>query len=152
MFLLVETKENIKKISKMAKTIWKEHYQDIISDKQIDYMLNKYLSKDAIISDINQGYQYYLIKDDKPCGFISVRIRDDIFISKFYLLKSYRQKGYLRRFIDELKTHQKTIHLTVNKKNQIAIDAYSKLGFKITESVVKDIGSSFVMDDYVMIL
>ena len=40
--------------------------------------------------------------------------------------------------------------LTVNKHNRNAIAAYGKYGFRVAESVVKDIGSGFVMDDYVM--
>jgi len=40
--------------------------------------------------------------------------------------------------------------LAVNKKNAKAIAAYRKHGFAIRESAVTDIGSGFVMDDYVM--
>jgi hypothetical protein len=40
--------------------------------------------------------------------------------------------------------------LAVNKRNENAIAAYAKHGFAIVESVVKDIGGGFVMDDYVM--
>jgi ribosomal protein S18 acetylase RimI-like enzyme len=40
--------------------------------------------------------------------------------------------------------------LAVNKRNEGALAAYAKHGFAIVESVVKDIGGGFVMDDYVM--
>ena len=42
------------------------------------------------------------------------------------------------------------IRLTVNKYNQNTIYAYLKWGFKTIDAVVTDIGSGFVMDDYIM--
>lgn len=44
----------------------------------------------------------------------------------------------------------KKIQLTVNKHNINSINAYKKWGFKTIDSVVTDIGSGFVMDDYIM--
>ena len=41
--------------------------------------------------------------------------------------------------------------LAVNKRNANAIAAYRKHGFVIGQSVVKDIGRGFVMDDYLMV-
>lgn len=150
MFILVETKENIKKISKMSKSIWKEAYEDILTSEQIDYMLDMFLSKEAIKEQINQGYQYYMIKEDKPCGFAAVKVDEKVFLSKIYLLKDYRQKGILKDFINRMKDYNKPIHLTVNKKNKDAIAVYEHLGFEITDSVITDIGNNYVMDDYVM--
>jgi RimJ/RimL family protein N-acetyltransferase len=42
------------------------------------------------------------------------------------------------------------IALAVNKRNSNAIAAYEKWGFHIEQSVVKDIGNGFVMDDFIM--
>jgi hypothetical protein len=41
--------------------------------------------------------------------------------------------------------------LAVNKGNRSAIAAYLKNGFTVLESVVKDIGGGFVMDDHIMV-
>ena len=149
-FILVETKENIKKIAKMSKTIWNEAYKNILSQDQIDYMLETFLNKEAIKNQINEGYQYYLIKDDKNCGFASIKIEQKVFLSKFYIFEDYRNKGLLKQFIYKLKDYQKDIYLTVNKHNLKAIESYKKLGFKSIDEVVTDIGSGYVMDDYVM--
>jgi hypothetical protein len=40
--------------------------------------------------------------------------------------------------------------LAVNKNNAKAIAAYHHHGFRIADAVVKEIGSGFVMDDYLM--
>ena len=44
----------------------------------------------------------------------------------------------------------KTVRLTVNKNNTASVEKYLKMGFSITNSVVKNIGKGFYMDDYVM--
>lgn len=153
MILLVETKENIRKISKMSRTIWTEAYADLLSQAQIEHMLTTFLSVEAIKQQINSGFEYYLIKGDKPVGFAAIKSEDDkVFLSKIYIYKEYRHQGYLRDFVEKLKDRQKPIHLTVNKYNESAIQAYLKLGFTIEQSIVTDIGQGFVMDDYVMVL
>ena len=40
------------------------------------------------------------------------------------------------------------IWLTVNKKNTNSISAYQKMGYKIIEEIVTDIGEGYVMDDF----
>ena len=69
---------------------------------------------------------------------------------------SLRGKGYGRRalqFAEALAREQGLgrIRLTVNKNNRNSIRAYERFGFTIAGPVVQDIGSGFVMDDYVMI-
>jgi ribosomal protein S18 acetylase RimI-like enzyme len=44
----------------------------------------------------------------------------------------------------------KVLVLNVNKRNAQAIRAYERHGFAIREAVINDIGSGYVMDDFVM--
>lgn len=151
MIILVETKENIRKISKMSKTIWTEAYRDLLSEAQIDYMLETFLSVESIKNQINSGFEYFILKEDKPVGFAAIKEEaEKVFLSKIYIYKEYRQKGYLRDFVEKLKSRHKPIYLTVNKHNHLAIQAYQKLGFQITSELVTDIGRGFVMDDYIL--
>jgi GNAT superfamily N-acetyltransferase len=151
MFILVETKENIKKISKMSRTIWTEAYEKILSKEQIDYMLTTFLSVQSIKDQINTGFEYYIIKGDKPVGFAAIKEESNrIFLSKIYIYKEYRQQGFMRGFIEKIKERQKPIYLTVNKYNLDAIRAYQKMGFEIKNEVITDIGKGYVMDDYVL--
>ncbi|MEG2520926.1 MAG: GNAT family N-acetyltransferase [Christensenellaceae bacterium] len=145
-------------ISMLAHEIWREHYAAIISSDQIEYMLEKYQTVNAIKSAIAGGYEYFLIKHAGiPIGYAGIKANEPIgklFLSKFYLLKDYRGKGYAHDIIDELcekarRLHQNSIWLTVNKSNS-SIRAYEKLGFHITDNVCTDIGSGYFMDDYIM--
>ncbi len=151
MILLVETKENIKKISKMSRTIWTEAYEKILSKEQIDYMLTTFLSVQSIKDQINTGYEYYIIKADKPVGFGAIKEElDKVFLSKIYIYKEYRNQGYMKGFIEKIKERHKPIYLTVNKYNLDAIKAYQKMGFQVVKEQVTDIGKGYVMDDYVL--
>ena len=81
--------------------------------------------------------------------------KDALFLSKLYLAKEYRGKGLASKmfvFIERqaVDNGYNKIYLTCNKYNRHSLDVYAKKGFEIIESVVTDIGSGFVMDDYVL--
>lgn len=151
MIILVETKENIKKISKMSKTIWTEAYSKILSREQIDYMLGTFLSVESIKKQINEGFEYYIIKGDKPVGYAAIKDEGDrVFLSKIYIYKEYRNQGFMRAFMEKIKERKKPVYLTVNKYNLDAINAYKRLGFEVKKEQITDIGKGYVMDDYVL--
>ena len=146
-------------IAELAQRIWNAHYSSIISQQQIDYMLEKFQSSAAINQQIADGTLYFLISNNKrPAGYLALMPdakNDKLHISKIYLDAASRGLGHGKQalnFIEQL-CHEKCIHtlwLTVNKHNHIAIDAYRRWGFHITGSIVTDIGNGFVMNDYLM--
>jgi len=153
----VSTTNHVTAIESLAREIWTGHYIPIIGKAQVDYMLARYQSKQAVIEQIASGVLYFLIEEDHAfIGYIAVHPRnDELFLSKIYLQSSLRAKGYGRKamqFVETLASERglRKIILTVNKNNTGAIRAYEKMGFKKTGSVIQDIGSGFVMDDYAM--
>jgi len=143
----------------LAHNIWREHYIPMIGAKQVEYMLEKFQSKEAISNQIKkEGYLYYLLEDVNGIrvGYFGVIPRpNELFLSKFYITAKNRGKGYARRALNFIETIAKDkglsrLSLTVNKNNTGSIEAYKKLGFTITDSLVTDIGSGFIMDDYKM--
>jgi ribosomal protein S18 acetylase RimI-like enzyme len=154
----VATVSDISTVADLAKTIWNEHYVPIIGQAQVDYMLEKYHTPKAIRSQINtEGFEYFLIiSSGIPVGYIAyIEKNNELFLSKLYILGSERGKGFGRIAIEFLSTKCKAdgfdfITLTVNKKNLNTILAYEKMGFEKYDEVVNDIGSGFVMDDYIM--
>ncbi len=145
---------DIKQLADLAAEIWHEYWTCILSEEQINYMIEKFQSQKAIEEQIkNEQYTYYfIVEDGKNAGYTGVSDKGDyLFLSKLYLLKKYRHKGLGRKTVELLKAMNfPKIRLTVNKYNKNTIEAYFKYGFKIVDSVVTDIGSGFVMDDYIM--
>ncbi|MDD5455221.1 MAG: GNAT family N-acetyltransferase [Candidatus Ratteibacteria bacterium] len=150
----------IKIVEKLARSIWRQHYVPIIGKDQVEYMLEKFQSKEAILNQIKkEGYHYYLLRDisnDNWIGYVGiVHKQNELFLSKLYIAVEERSKGYGKRaveFIETLARHKglDKISLTVNKNNKDSIGVYKNLGFVITDSLVTDIGNGFVMDDYRM--
>ena len=160
LFLPVTAETEICTTAELAGSIWKEHYLPIIGEEQTKYMIQTFQSADAIRRQIERDrYQYYLLKSGHAdAGYISLRAEPEnhaMFLSKLYVEKNFRGQGFSRAaiwFIEEIcrRDNFGMIYLTVNKQNLISIAVYEKLGFFRARDLVTDIGSGFVMDDYVM--
>jgi len=153
----VVSPDDIRAVEDLAGTIWNESYRGIISQEQIDYMLEEFQSYAAIKKSISSGYLYYIITlDDKRVGYIGVLPENrKLFLSKIYVCSKYRRNGIASFAIGCLKEmafekRWKSIYLTVNKNNTGSIEFYKKIGFRIASEKIADIGNGFVMDDYVM--
>ena len=154
----VQSLSSIQIVADLASIIWNEHYVPIIGQEQVNYMVRSFQSAEAIEKQINnEKYEYYLIDHhSKPSGYISIkRTGDELFLSKFYIIKEKRGTGLGKEGLNFIigrakELEAKAIILTVNKYNVNSIKAYDKMGFKNTGSIVSDIGAGFVMDDYTM--
>ncbi|MGI6161251.1 MAG: GNAT family N-acetyltransferase [Christensenellales bacterium] len=146
----------IQELSKLATEIVKQHFDAIIGAEQNDYMIRKFQSVFAIIEQLKNGYAYYFVNDGSGdrAGFIAFCARkNELYLSKFYLKKAQRGKGIAKdmlRFIIEQarKAGLFSIVLNVNKNNN-AILAYEKMGFKKIREEKIDIGNGYIMDDFV---
>ncbi len=145
---------DINLLTKIASDIWHEYWPCLLSDEQIDYMLAVFQSEKAVNEQIKQeNYTYYfLVHNGNIIGYLGVAPKEGyLFLSKLYLLKEWRHKGFGKSAFDKIKNFGfNKIRLTVNKYNTNAYEAYLKYGFKVIDSVVTDIGGGFVMDDYIM--
>lgn len=151
--------EQLEIISELASEIWNQHFKGIISDKQIDYMLNKFQSYNAIKLQVeNEHYNYFLMKDkeNEYIGYFAIAVKDkDLFLSKIYIRKEKRGNGYAGKAIKFMKGLAKKknlrgIFLTVNRNNDNTIKIYEHMNFQITGQVNTDIGNGFFMNDYIM--
>ncbi|MCP3849824.1 MAG: GNAT family N-acetyltransferase [Gammaproteobacteria bacterium] len=141
----------------LANTIWHEHFTPIIGSAQVEYMLDKFQSKNSISKQIDNGFTYFLlIKNERPIGYVGIITKEgQLFLSKFYILSTERSHGFgkqVLQFLEALarKNKLESICLTVNKHNSDAIQAYLKMDFVNLGSIVQDIGGGFIMDDYKM--
>ena len=153
----VSDDNQIKIIEGLAYEIWNEHFTPIIGKAQVDFMLEKFQSKNAISEQIENGFLYFLINNNNaPIGYTGVLPEDEqLFLSKLYITSDERGSGYGRKaidFLEELAINRgiTKISLTVNRHNSDTIKIYKKLGFKHCGTILQDIGNGFVMDDYKM--
>ncbi len=154
----ISTDADIRKIADMASPIWHEAFASIISKEQIEYMVDKFQSYKAIKDQIdNHGYRYFILSENgTDAGYCGVQVAEDntLYLSKMYLKKEFRGHGLFREmtvYLTELCRCEGIgkIWLTVNKNNDGAIAAYQATGYSNVRSQVADIGSGYVMDDYV---
>lgn len=149
--------QDIQDTARLAQMIWREHFTPIIGEKQVDYMLDKFQSAPAIAEQIRQGYLYFaLMSDNRQIGYTGFRIDDDaLFLSKLYIEKEFRGRGYARIVLDKAeetakKNTKPVVRLTCNKNNANSLAVYKKLGFLTVREEKTDIGSGFFMDDYIL--
>jgi diamine N-acetyltransferase len=150
--------KDIKPISDLAKIIWNQHYPEIITREQIDYMLNKMYSAESLKEQMEkQHHEFFIIsRDEKEIGFVSVSKSDgngSYFLHKFYILQDKAATGVGTEAFHKLlkQLHPTEIKLTVNRQNYRSINFYFKNGFKIERVADFDIGNGFVMNDFVMV-
>lgn len=161
-FVPVDSAAQLATVAALAREIWYEFYVPLIGRPQVDYMVARFQNAAAMHSQIREGYEYFLVRQQdatdrqSDIGYCAVQVQPGgiLFLSKFYLLRSARGGGTGRRcmeFIEELARRRglSQLWLTVNKGNP-AVQAYQHLGFRIAADLVMDIGGGFVMDDYRM--
>ena len=149
-------KEELPLVQKLAHEIWNAYYPAIISQDQIDYMLNKMYSLASLEEQFDKGHQFYLLTvENNSAGFLSISNDNNgnFFIHKLYVLTSLHQKGlgsYLLEGVMKMLTNCKSFRLTVNRKNIQAINFYFRKKFIIEKAEDFDIGNGYVMNDFVM--
>ena len=93
------TDDQLRRIADIANEIWHEYFPGIISTEQVDFMVKKFCSFDAMKENIaGENYIYYFIKHDgKDIGYTAVKPDGRrLFLSKIYLKKEERGKKYAR--------------------------------------------------------
>ena len=154
----VNTPGLIAQVATIAENVWHEYYSSLLPTGQINYMVDKFQSVKAIDHQVkNEGYRYYLLQaGGEYAGYFAIKPGSDkLFLSKFYILQQYRGKGVSSAgfvFMEQTARNEnlKSIWLTVNKGNDNSIAVYNHKGFKTVREQVADIGSGYVMDDYIM--
>ncbi len=153
--------EDVDGLCALAAEIWRRHYEHTISAAQIEYMLGQRYTRPVISAELQRGDLWWdqLLVADRMTGFASYFLSGnagEMKLDKLYVHYDHQRKGYGRMLLDRAISIARaygceTLVLAVNKHNRSAIAAYEKYGFRVAESVVKDIGAGFVMDDYVLI-
>jgi len=152
-----KTDKDARVIARLAAEIWRTHYTPIVGAAQVEYMLGNVQSYETIRGDIASGaLHYFLFMDGKtPAGYFAVKPEpESVYLSKLYVHSNFRKKGFARsafaHILQNYTAGKKYIHLMVHIRNPESIAFYEKLGFRITETQVNDIGQGFINEDHIM--
>ena len=158
-------------IRSVSEQTWPSTYGHIISQEQIDFMLDWMYSDDSLAEQFTKGHQFFIAYlNGADIGFCSVS--EDVSdsgennnenkiehikqfkLNKLYVLPAAQGTGagkvLLNKAIEVAKTQgSKSLFLQVNKLNN-AVTFYQKQGFTKEAEHKFNIGNGFYMDDYVM--
>ena len=154
------TASGVEAVAALARRVWQHTYPGIISQEQIDYMLDQRYRPQLMRDELAMTNVWWdqLAVDGQLAGFISCQLTataGEMKLDKLYVDPLRQRLGIGTRLTDHVVARARaeacqTLILAVNKNNAQAIAAYQKQGFAIRESVRVDIGGGFVMDDFIM--
>lgn len=145
-------------IREIAERTWWKAYGDILSEKQIRYMLDTIYHETRIRKQIEGDHIYLLLlEEESPVAFVDYGPREEnpevYKLHKIYCLPETQGKGYGRMLMEEvskrvIKAGKQVLELNVNRHNK-AKRFYEKIGFSVAYEEDIPIGE-FFMNDYVM--
>lgn len=152
------TPPDVPAISALAREIWQASYPGIITQEQIDFMLEQRYGVERLYDDLEQADKWLdqAFCDGRRIGFAFSELHKGEFkLDKLYIHPDAQRRGVGGQLIEHVaerarKLGYPVVILAVNKRNEKAIASYKKYGFVVREAVVDDIGCGFVMDDYIM--
>lgn len=147
-------------LARLADTIWRAHYGPLIGLAQVEYMLKGRYTPEKLRAYIGAADRWLklLRVDGHAVGYCSYAIGPtptEMKLEQLYLLAELKGQGLGGLMLRHVEAEARakgcaSVWLTVNKGNAGSIAVYKKSGFTVREEAVFDIGSGFVMDDYVM--
>ncbi len=152
------TAAEVEPVSALARVIWQATYPALISQQQIDTMLNDRYAAECIRPQLDDPSHGWWTAYDQHAlvGFAHAMMSDQACkLDKLYVHPAAQRRGIGGLLMDVIQQwaqqqQAQRLWLQVNRGNTQAIAAYQQYGFHITESRVFDIGNGYVMDDYVM--
>jgi len=157
-FKKAKSEPEIKCISKLAKVIFTEVYNQIIPIEQVVVLIHDFQSLKKVTKHIKEdNYVYYIINYNKqPVGYFGLKFFEQkTLLSKIYLLREYRGKAIGKTTLDAIDNLTiergiNKIELLVNVNNRKAIDIYFRNGFEVKDTINTIIENGFLLKDYIM--
>ena len=154
------TPADVREIAALARIVWQEAYPAIITQAQIDFMLEQRYNAPRLLEELAAPGIWWdqIHVDGTLAGFASTLLADrpgEMKLDKIYIDPARQRLGLggllIAHIIQRaLAAGCHTLILAVNKQNERAIAAYRKNGFAVREAVRVEIGDGFVMDDFIM--
>ena len=151
-------RQEVNTVSALARTVWQATYPALISQAQIDAMLDDRYAPDRIDAQLDDPQHAWWVAQQHQAlvGFVHASLNGaDCKLDKLYVHPDKQRQGIGSTLLATAQNwargqQARRLWLQVNRGNTQAIAAYQKYGFHLVESRVFDIGHGFVMDDHVM--
>ncbi|MFY7653099.1 MAG: GNAT family N-acetyltransferase [Chitinophagaceae bacterium] len=151
------TADDIAIIQEIAYQTWPKTYGRIISQEQIEFMLEKMYNSSVLLNELYSGIYFLLAEtEEESVGFASFGFlgNNEYKLHKLYINPTNQKSGAGKQLLAEVSKKVvslggKALYLQVNRANK-AVGFYQKMGFEIVEEKDFDMGSGFYMNDYVM--
>lgn len=152
------SKKELNIIQKIVFETWPVAYGEILSEAQLNYMLDKFYNLASLEKTIEEGHRYFVyFENEIPLGFLGVQAGlkpDSMKIHKLYVLPQNQGKNIGFKLFQHAENltklmNLKRLFLNVNRFNK-AKQFYEKLGMNVCKVEDIDIGSGYLMEDFVM--
>ena len=160
-------------IERIARNTWPETFGSILSEEQIEYMLDRMYRPESLREQMQRGHVFHLllVADEaqpneyagrsnryRAVGYVSHEIDEApgaTKIHKLYVLPEYHGRGLGKELVGKVESiatraGQYALKLDVNYQNN-AIRFYERLGFEKVERFDTEIGQGFLMEDWRMV-
>jgi diamine N-acetyltransferase len=159
MQILHANKDQLHIVRDLAYKIWPDTYGDILSEAQLDYMLENFYALPALEEQMSNKHVFLLAEENGFFyGFAAYEIdcnnSGKTKLHKIYVLPETQGKGVGKLLFNEVESAAKEygnthLFLNVNRYN-IAQEFYKRIGFEIVHKEDIEIGQGYLMEDFVM--
>ncbi|MGJ7032895.1 GNAT family N-acetyltransferase [Niabella hirudinis] len=156
-FIKKATVEDAAIIHQLAQEIWPKAFEQILSQAQLDYMIQMMYAPAVLQSEMERGIEFYILRyNGKDSGYTAIEQKapHSWKLHKIYLSQKLHGKGLgkyqLRNMENLVRVYgAQELWLNVNRQNK-AVDFYKSQGYQIIKTEDIDIGNGYFMNDYVM--
>lgn len=149
------TPPDVPAISALAREIWQATYPGIITQEQIDFMLELRFGVERLYDDLECADHWLdqVFVDGRRVGFAFSEIyREEYKLDKLYIHPDVQRRGVGGKMIAHVseraaKLGYPKVILSVNKRNTKAIGSYEKYGFTVRSETLDALDGGF---DYIM--
>ena len=152
--------EDISTIRALATIVFPDTYREILSPKQIDYMMKWMYSEESLQKQMTEGRHIYYLAyyEERAAGYLSIQPEGEhtFHLQKLYILPTAQGMQLGTTLFHHAIKVIKKIHptpcrmlLNVNRNNT-ALHFYEKMGMKKVDEGDFPIGNGYYMNDYIM--
>ncbi|MFD1386811.1 GNAT family N-acetyltransferase [Oceanobacillus oncorhynchi subsp. oncorhynchi] len=139
---------DIGKLQEISKLTYKQAFNDILDEANVNAYVNTTYSKDNLMRELNNpNYHFLFIQHkDEVIGYGMYTIHMDFLkIERVYILNQYKGLGAGSKFMEYIENTAKELKkdylcLEVLAENSKAISIYEKKGFRISSEQIIVIG------------